>query len=984
MRTQKNFASQKLGRRIFYLMRHISSWVIPIGSGRESVQLNSYVIPIESCPEFVPFPSCATPVLSKAESVQFPVLFHTRGNTAYILQRGVNDVYTYTEKDEHVFPYPSPKKNTFQVLLLVNEIDTYTIINYANWEIEIMQYFQAGFNGGNNRGWTPILPSTPSGSKVDLSQLPNNQASDVMGRYIFRISGDVIVRGGCFRYDWYGYKKYIFCTMNVICLFEGDHLEVYPSYGGMFGGEMIDVAGPCFDQAKLLCKFGDLRSGKTSTGVYVSKTKMRCPVPMLTERGRIQLSLSINGGATFQYFTNYTVVFPERLSDSLRIELPSVGNVTWYDQMADTLQINWNPGLLTNDSTAKVDITLYGFTEHNNESSYQKLKMLGSAPVYPGTYQFNTRDHICSGDACSQFEVGLVEVKLQSSFTPLSHNALYSDGIPLGWYVNTPMSQMYGGNWPAVMCDKWYDEDRKDMTWIEELPFCPCSLHQALADFGRWQSDVSCNLYSTSSSNCYYHKGAAHCVRAVQPSPQGSGNQCCYGPDGALRFAADTFQGSTPDRSHDWGAAPYVVPGRVPALSHWIKDVVTFYYCCLWVDYSKCDHYMDQRPTRDCSGYNPPRAAIVYGYGHVQTFSGTKKYRISTNGDLVLMKALNTVIQGRFEYNPFLRLDIRDNSSYILTSVSVRDYMISDTVEIRLLGPTANRYNRRLEVRVNGQFIPFDNSALQWQDFRGLAVVDTDTRNMNSNFTILMTNGVGLQVAESNNLLNLVVMVPDTFKDNLTGLLGDWWGNLHHSNSTFFTAQSGSTYDPHPVSLYNLQQEWLVKGNESLMYDYKMIFPNRYIPLTSTPNGQAFCLQSDACNYDFFVTGLHDIAAATLQLESDFQVRTRFLEPVRSCGLLDVPRSIKSNYNYTLGTVTTITGCRTGHLSSHTTYRCESTGNMTQQWMPGISATCERASSQEGSLKEGMRVTRWRTGSQQGQETNTQVYGYNVCTTAET
>jgi hypothetical protein len=49
-----------------------------------------------------------------------------------------------------------------------------------------------------------------------------------------------------------------------------------------------------------------------------------------------------------------------------------------------------------------------------------------------------------------------------------------------------------------------------------------------------------------------------------------------------LKFAADSFQGSTPDRSHTWGAAPYGSNGLVPSMSHWIKDVVTFYYCCLW------------------------------------------------------------------------------------------------------------------------------------------------------------------------------------------------------------------------------------------------------------------------------------------------------------------------------------------------------------------------------------------------------------------
>ena len=63
----------------------------------------------------------------------------------------------------------------------------------------------------------------------------------------------------------------------------------------------------------------------------------------------------------------------------------------------------------------------------------------------------------------------------------------------------------------------------------------------------------------------------------------GSGNQCCYEQDGNLLYAADTYQGSTPDRSHDWGSVPYGAPYHVPSLSHWTHDVITFYYCCLWV-----------------------------------------------------------------------------------------------------------------------------------------------------------------------------------------------------------------------------------------------------------------------------------------------------------------------------------------------------------------------------------------------------------------
>lgn len=86
-----------------------------------------------------------------------------------------------------------------------------------------------------------------------------------------------------------------------------------------------------------------------------------------------------------------------------------------------------------------------------------------------------------------------------------------------------------------------------------------------------------------------------------------SGNQCCYGTDGLLRYSEDTFQGSTPDRFHDWGADPYGTPGSVPSLSHGLADVMTFFYCCMWVDYKDCDFYMDVRPTTDCKYYKPPK-----------------------------------------------------------------------------------------------------------------------------------------------------------------------------------------------------------------------------------------------------------------------------------------------------------------------------------------------------------------------------------------
>ena len=67
------------------------------------------------------------------------------------------------------------------------------------------------------------------------------------------------------------------------------------------------------------------------------------------------------------------------------------------------------------------------------------------------------------------------------------------------------------------------------------------------------------------------------------------------------------IQGSTPDRGHVWGSDPYGAADRVPSLSHWVHDVVSYYHCCLWTErVDLCRLYMDLRPTPDCSTYDVP------------------------------------------------------------------------------------------------------------------------------------------------------------------------------------------------------------------------------------------------------------------------------------------------------------------------------------------------------------------------------------------
>ncbi|WAR00181.1 SUSD2-like protein, partial [Mya arenaria] len=576
------------------------------------------------------------------------------------------------------------------------------------------------------------------------------------------------------------------------------------------------------------------------------------------------------------YSTTITIVFPGRIPSNEHIETPA--------SKTDMAWYDSSPSSLT--------LTWHPEMLSNNSydrGMYSFLTTLGTdIQASQGTYTINPQDHQCVGNLC-QYEIGFLE----------------------------------------------------DMSWLDNLLHCPCSLSQALSDFGRWQPDVGCNLNSHSPNNCFYHGTAVHCVRAVQPV-NGAGNQCCYSSTGLLIYAADTFQGSTPDRGHDWGAAPYRTPGHVPSMSHWLEDVVTFYYCCLWTGYNSCDYYMDQRPTKDCAGYNPPIPVSSYGQGHIGTFSGLK-HRMLGPGDYILMQAGNTIIQGRFERNPYpTENDQKINTTVTLTSVAVQDVGTSDRVEIQLCGPEYNRSQKRLNVRVNGDNVWFDSGPMFWQDFKGLAVVNSDhTRNLQSNYTVLLTNGIGFQVAEASNTLQLLISVPHTFA-NVSGLFGGLNTSMFMPNGSVTDVMMMS-----PQELHTFQVAWSVNDERSSLFEtflqanHSLLGPVVLSP-TPLPNigSGYFCQQDKECAFDYKMTGSRAIAQSTRDAAARFDALYQNLQPVSSCGLLDVPRSKKSNYGYTVGTTTTITGCRVGELQGTSTYTCTATSNTTQQWTPTVEAVC--------------------------------------------
>jgi len=162
---------------------------------------------------------------------------------------------------------------------------------------------------------------------------------------------------------------------------------------------------------------------------------------------------------------------------------------------------------------------------------------------------------------------------------------LWSRPIPLGWYFAPQWKRFNGDKWAHGFCENWIEYDRDMRPFSYELPTCPCMLHQATSDKGRYVPDYECDRYG--NAQCYYHQGASMCYRSgltaynyndsfklmklvtsvtnffFNFSRDGGGQQCCYDKDGLLMMTSDNKWGGNPGRSHNLGIMPWNEAGKV-------------------------------------------------------------------------------------------------------------------------------------------------------------------------------------------------------------------------------------------------------------------------------------------------------------------------------------------------------------------------------------------------------------------------------------
>ena len=72
---------------------------------------------------------------------------------------------------------------------------------------------------------------------------------------------------------------------------------------------------------------------------------------------------------------------------------------------------------------------------------------------------------------------------------------LWSRPIPLGWYFSPQWKRFEGDKWAHERCNNWINYDRQMQPFTYELPICPCMMHQAASDKGRYVPDFECDRY---------------------------------------------------------------------------------------------------------------------------------------------------------------------------------------------------------------------------------------------------------------------------------------------------------------------------------------------------------------------------------------------------------------------------------------------------------------------------------------------------------
>eukprot|EP00066_Takifugu_rubripes_P013973 XP_011603239.1 PREDICTED: sushi domain-containing protein 2 [Takifugu rubripes] len=719
-------------------------------------------------------------------------------------------------------------------------------------------------------------------------------------------------------------------------------VEISPYSGSIMGGTEFVILNATFNNtSNLVCRF----HGNAVTEGYVDGDRRgHCVSPLLYRTGLVSVEISSDNGTTFSRTGTWLSVHTGKLDSKFKAAMVNSTQWQYYGtpNVGGTLNMTWNPSLVRAD---KVNIELWGYRETGEpyetdwRAEWKYLYTLAKDHPNTGSFSFVPKP---GQNGSSSWELGSVRVSSNVHQEGKSHvQAVWTEDHALAWQLEEKFRQNSSA-WALDKCLAWDKLEERIPSFIRELIDCPCTLAQARADTGRFHTDYGCDIEK--GSVCTYHPGAVHCVRAIQASPlYGAGQQCCYDSNGTQVLTGDSIGGSTPDRAHDWGSPPYDIPPHVPGQSHWVYDVLSFYYCCLWSD--NCQYYFKHRPSSDCRQYKTPSTAVVFGDPHFVTFDGVS-YSFNGRGEynLVTSESKQLSVQGRTE-----PVSGTINATK-LTAVAMKESYF-DIVEVRLASD-----QNSLEVLRDGKSLSFSEQS--WIDLNGVSVFSPSPTNV----TAMFRSGAGVEVRLREGIMTTTVLLPESFKSTTLGLLGRMNGDpaddLTLNNGQVVQNQSN------PEEVFSFGVSCAITQLSSLFtYDTKYLLDTYasgpkhhvgFIPVFSIPENPNDPLANETskicsgegsqfCRYDILVGRSPSMGNASRASFQSHISLMKALAPVAACGYVAAPANgEKLGVSYVQGAKLTFS-CNDGYTLQGSQDRvCQENG----QWS-GEMAQCVGPSNTE-------------------------------------
>jgi hypothetical protein len=760
---------------------------------------------------------------------------------------------------------------------------SFAIFNYAKIEWVTGDASQ----GNNGFGGIAAMVGVNAGDGVRFIKYEHSLTDDVTkvvtatnvgvpGQLVYRIDDDVKTAdpGNPFSADK--------CKSGELC--------VSPGLGTVHSGGVLTVGGPpshilLQNRNNIIMKFeGENEQLETKCSFMSGDTNAYCPVPLFSPNGiGVKKLTLLLGSCTTGYSGQYRVEEPTIFVDgSLEVDKDGAPLDTVLIRTTNKISVKWDavsdfatdriPSLKDVDVGIFVHFTGDGVSyleeEPTSTSGWGTIDIVNNF-LTDNIYNIKDQEAIIfpeltptDGDGITNPSASLIFIRITAMV----------NGIEV--FASTPIFSFRPE--PSIMgqdatsknpCDNF-----KNIDVITSTPPCPQNVNQAFFDTNL-EVDPGCVEDSKAPFNCYINPGAKKCFRILQRSTNLYIGQCCYGTNDALMIKKP-------------GGGLILKPApRDTYLDHFRKDLWPIIVCCqnLKQPDKICNDFFNAYPDSSSKGYKQPKVGYLFGDPHFRTFDGLA-YTFNGLGEYTFVDANASQIV----------LQVRTADASLANAATVEEDSVFKATVISAIAAQQKgqdrlqvEFNERfgVDVYVNCDRISFLEDSLQ--EFDGFTVSHSLTKTANITFS----SGVILSVTGENEILNIRLTMPASFKNLTKGLLGTWNDN---TDDDLLTPQ-GPTVPSSSSEEYiyhNFGQKWSVEDAETIFcydrVDRSAIITNSFLPTFTTPEipegirneALDLCGNDTDCLFDVAITSNLDVGKSTIQNVLEFNVRIAETYPV--------------------------------------------------------------------------------------------------------